>query len=246
MSLESIWGPVGGAAGVAAFFLWLLKTGLDYGLKKELQEVKDQGSRQLLELNAALTRVARLEEELSKNREMSYSELWGHTDSLNLFGPTKSVACADLGLVLKDWYFTHGWLMTQEARDRYFLVQEALNFGALKSVKLQRPADEELYDAVEVRTVDSLRSIRQERPDVKPPAPREDYKYTELTSALQKWKSDVITSTDPRLSGENGWVLIQFLLSAFRTQIVNELGSREALEKGVTDSADAARVADSA
>ncbi len=237
MTPESILGAVGGAAGLAAFFFWMLKTSIQYALKKELAEGESRAARQLEELKVALGRIAQIEQELVGKRERGYTELWGYTDSLNLFGLPEPVDCGDLSEKLKSWYFTHGWTLTQEAKKRYFLVQEALNFARLKSVTLQRPDDEALYGAPELRPLDALRTMRQQRLGVRLPQRNAPYAVSELTSALSTWKSGVIASAGSERSGENGWILLQFLLSAFRTRIVDELGSRAEVERSLGETA---------
>jgi hypothetical protein len=106
--------------------------------------MRAQDEQRLTHVKAALDRMARLEADLVKSRGEGYGEIWKLTGSLNLFGPMTEVDSKDLSVRLKNWYFEHGWVLTQESKRRYFLVQEVLNFGMLQSISFRRLTDKEL------------------------------------------------------------------------------------------------------
>src|SRR5262249_39704248 len=152
------------------------------------------------------------------------------TGSLNLFGPITDVKTEDLSGQLKDWYFEHGWVLTEGSKRRYFLVQEVLNFAMLRSFSFRRPADELLFSST-TRPVDVLNKLRSTLLGVEGRGDEGKYEVTELEKHVSAWKSQVLTNNGQEYLAERNWVLLQFVLSQFRSGIVEELGSREIVNK---------------
>jgi hypothetical protein len=198
--------------------------------QKVLADMRAQAEERLTHVNAALDRVARLEADLAKSRGEGYGEIWKLTGTLNLFGPMTEVDSKDLAVRLKNWYFERGWVLTEDSKRRYFLVQEVLNFGMLQSISFRRPADEELFGS----TARPVQVLRQFRSKFLHGADRSDegkYEVHELETYVSAWKSQVVKKNEREELAEKAWVLLQFVLSAFRSGVVKELGSREMVHK---------------
>lgn len=175
---------------------------------------------------AALDRVGKLEADLVKNRGKAYGDIWKLTGSLNLFGPMTKLDVTELSGQLTNWYFERGWVLTPESKKRYFLLQEVLGFLRLRSISVRRPADEFLFGS-QSRTVDLLRQRRKELLNIAPVGDESSYTVDQLESCVSKWKSESAKTSEEERS-ESAWVLLQLLLSAFRSCMVSELGSRKA------------------
>ena len=93
-----------------------------------LADLQANATENIERVKATLLRMERLESELLKSRGEAYGEIWKLTHSVNLFGPTMATDDAELSAQLRDWYFSHGWALTVDAKRRYFLVQEVLNY----------------------------------------------------------------------------------------------------------------------
>jgi hypothetical protein len=201
--------------------------------QKALTAFQTNAQQQLAHVQAALERVERLEADLLKSRARGYGKIWKLTGSLNLFGSTSVLDSHELSTELKDWYFEHGWVLTQDSKRRYFLVQEVLNFGMLKSISFRRPADEELFSS-RARPVEVLRELRSRLFEVANRGDESDYKVDELETFVTAWKSQALKHDQQEHLAEKSWVLLQFVLSAFRSGVVKELGSREMLDMRMT------------
>jgi hypothetical protein len=198
-----------------------------------LADIQAKAEERLEHVRAALGRVERLEADLVKSRGEGYGEIWKFTGSLNLFGPITKVDNTELSNKLKDWYFEHGWVLTQESKRRYFLVQEVLNFGMLQSISFRRPTDEQLFSS-QLRPVEVLRQLRSKLLKVEVRGDEGMYTVDELETCVSAWKSQVLKKNgqeELEELAEEAWVLLQFVLSAFRTGVVEELGSRERIHK---------------
>jgi hypothetical protein len=177
-------------------------------------------------LKAALDRVGKVEADLVKNRGKAYGDIWKLTGSLNLFGQVTKLDITELSDQLRNWYFELGWVLTRESKRRYFLVQEFLGFLRLRSISVRRPADEFLFGGGS-RTLDLLSQRRKELLHVEPKEDEGSHSIAELESCVSKWKCENPRAVEGEQS-ESAWILLQLLLSAFRSCMVNELGSRKA------------------
>ena len=177
-------------------------------------------------LKAALDRVGKLEADLVKNRGKAYGDIWKLTGSLNLFGPMTKLDITELSGQLTNWYFERGWVLTEESKKRYFLLQEVLGFLRLRSISIRRPADEFLFGS-QSRTLDLLRQRRKELLKIESQGDESSYSVEQLENCISKWKSESPKTSEEEQS-ESAWVLLQLLLSAFRSCMVGELGSRKA------------------
>jgi hypothetical protein len=196
----------------------------------ELESLRAKAAEKLEHVRAALGRMERLEADLGKSRGEGYGEIWKLTGSLNLFGPVTELNSKDLSLKLKDWYFEDGRVLTQESKRRYFLVQEVLNFGMLQSISFRRPADEQLFSS-QSRPVEVLRQLRLKLLKVEVRDDEGKYPVNELETYVSAWKSQVLKKKGQEELTEGAWMLLQLVLSALRSGIVEELGSRESVRK---------------
>jgi len=182
-----------------------------------------------LEASKALrVRQERIESDLVRSRGEAYGEIWGLTGALSLFGPNKCPSASELSSRLSNWYFEQGWLLTAGSKGRYFLIQEVLNFFILHSLSFRRPADEILFGAPS-RAMDELRKIRNIELGVDPRGDDGRYTLREIQVCVGAWKSRRLGATrDPTLP-EQAWVLLQFVMSSFRTHLADELKSGEVI-----------------
>ncbi|UVC19410.1 hypothetical protein [Mesorhizobium onobrychidis] len=195
---------------------------------EKLAAIKEQADRRMENLKAYLARAERLEAERLRRRGESYGSIWELTGAVNLFGQSDEVNQVALSKKLRDWYFKQGWLLSESAKNHYFLVQETLNFAILRSLELKRPIDDKLY-ASEKPPVEVLKQIRRETLRL-PENPREVSPTLEdIRAAVVDWKKN---SGDANgfTAQERAWVIFQFVLSSFRTRLTDELGSRQTIQ----------------
>jgi hypothetical protein len=210
---------LGGTTVVAAAIVWLAQTTVSHLFAREMAHV-----------TAAVARVEALAADLEKSRGEAYGKIWTLTGSLNLLGPAAEIGCAKLSAELKDWYFERGWVLTDESKRRYFLVQEVLGFLMVHSIAFRRPSDEQLFGG-QMRPVALLRQLRADVLEIDPRDDKDTYAIQELEACVSRWKSRCLRSTSEVPLPEQAWILLQFVLSAFRSCMVDELGSRERVHK---------------
>jgi hypothetical protein len=199
-------------------------------LEKSKSALKAVNDRDLEYVKAALARLERLQADLVKSRGAAYGEIWRLTGSLNLFGPATTIDGADLSAQLKNWYFERGWVLTSESKRRYFLVQELLNFLMLQSIPFRRPADRQLFGS-RSRPLELLRQLRSRVLKIESRGDEGEYKVGELEEFVSAWKSQVLDTQVQGELEEQAWLLLQFVLSAFRSGVIAELGSSDRVEQ---------------
>jgi hypothetical protein len=182
-------------------------------------------NRKIEHLKGRIARIDRLERDLLKSRSDAYGEIWTLTGALNLFGPTCSVNCAMLSKDLTSWYFSKGQLLTSESKPRYFLVQEVLNFFRMRGIALIRLSDELLYGG-EKRTIEAVRAHRTARLGIPARGDEANYAFAELERYVRRFKEKCNPPSE-EASPEDAWLLLQFVMSAFRSCVTQELGSRD-------------------
>lgn len=189
-----------------------------------LADMKARADRQLAQLNASLAQQERLESDRLRSRGEAYGEIWELTGALSLFGPVKSPNASDLSSRLSHWYFTRGWLLTAESKGRYFVIQDVLNFFLLHSLAFRRPADEILFGSP-TRAMDELRKIRNIELGLESRGDEGRYTLKEIQVCIGAWKSRRLTNARENTIPEQAWVLLQFVMSSFRTHLADELKS---------------------
>lgn len=174
-------------------------------------------------LKDARDRIGTLETDLLKSRDKAYIQIWKLTGALNLFGPPHPINCTTLSQQFTDWYFSKGQMLTEDAKSRYFLVQELLNLYLLRNIMPTRPSDELLF-AGEKRTIATLRDRRSKRLDIPDRGDQGTYSVKELETYFASFKQSPSAGSEER--SEDAWLLLQFVMSSFRSEATNELGSR--------------------
>ena len=218
MDWASIVKFLGGSTLIVAAIGWLIKSIADQWFKRDIEHVK-----------ATLTRIEQLESELTKSRGEAYGEVWTLTGSIALFGPGREVTSEKLSAELSEWYFARGWVITTDSKRSYFLVQEVLSFLILRSMSFKRPPDEYLFGSAE-RAIARLEKIREQELQIPARGETGDYSIDELELWVSNWKTKESTRTGDEKSPERAWVLLQLVMSAFRSRLVKELGSRKSVE----------------
>lgn len=191
-----------------------------------LADFQNRATERLERVKASLVRLERIESDLVRSRGEAYGEIWSLTGAVSLFGPAKPISASELSSKLSQWYFTRGWLLTPESKGRYFLIQEVLNFFILHSLAFRRPADEILFGSPS-RAMDELRKIRKIEIGLEDRGDDGRYPLKEIQVSIGAWKSRRITSARDNTLPEQAWVMLQFVMSSFRTHLADELKSRE-------------------
>jgi hypothetical protein len=168
-------------------------------------------------------------ERLEANRYAGYEEIWKLTGMLNIFGPAPKINIKQLSTDLKDWYFTHGFLFPEgkgrSTKDRYFLVQEVINFAITNETGFERPADSALFNVLE-RPLRILKQLRNTYFNIGLDE-QATVSIDRLHVIVDGWKSAFVDGKEQEVKN---WVLLQSLLSKFRTCLKEEL--YDALPKG--------------
>ncbi len=170
------------------------------------------GKRKQSLLESSLRRIERTE----LSRSAGYGEIWTLTGCLNLFGPSSDLNSKETSEALKEWYFKHGLVLKKASKNRYFLVQEILNFSILREATFRRPSGELLY-ATSERPVQALRNLQSQHFRDKDGRTRPE----SLESYVNSWKSDFDNQTP---TPETNWILLQFAMSSFRSGLIADLG----------------------
>ncbi|KAA6461799.1 hypothetical protein DYQ86_09070 [Acidobacteria bacterium AB60] len=191
-----------------------------------LAEFQRRAQQELAQFNASLAQQERLDADRAQSRGEAYGEIWTLTGALSLFGSAKCPGASDLAARLSQWYFERGWLLTDEAKSRYFLIQEVLSFFVLHGLSFRRPADEILFGSPG-RAMDELRKIRNIELGLEPRGDDGRYSVRDIQVSIAAWKSRRLTDTRDNTLPEQAWVLLQFVMSSFRTQLTDELQSHQ-------------------
>ena len=194
----------------------------------DLQGLQAEANERIELVRSALQRVDRLEGELLKSRDDAYGEIWKISECVNLFGPTEPVDCAGISQSLTRWYFAKGRLLTPECLSVYFLIQELLNFFHVRSVAPARPSEQVLYTSSKA-PVEVLIALQTERLGIPFKGSMGNYEDSDLLGYVSGFKTKY-AFTGETLPAEDAWLLIHFMMSLFRTRLVNERGWRSSVQ----------------
>jgi hypothetical protein len=202
---------------------------------KALQELQASTNERMAHVTAALATVDRLQADILKSRGDAYGAIWKLTGSMNIFGAPLSVNCAELSSSLTEWYFSCGWVLTDETKKRYFLVQETLNFIDMRAIPFERPSGEQLYgDAA--RPIEVVRGLRAAALGIEDRGDTGTYSFAELETCVKQWKSICMNAAGRVSTPQEAWLLLQFVMSEFRSRLAAELGSRSSVQTLATQS----------
>lgn len=236
------------AAAIGAFFGALVKAVFDRHVKRDIAN-----------LSSALDRIERQQAARMEDRSKAYGAIWKLTGAFNLFGPENVQTPEkfnELTAELSDWYFTHGQMLTQNARNQYFLIQEALMFCDVNSIQPTRPDRVDLYmNRDGKRAVERVNEMFREELEKaiasenspKEPEITDNQKLSRLIEAgpdnskkleklecLFKYLPDLVafwktTAQDTLGTPDNAryaWLVLQHLFTRFRTRLTVEMKTR--------------------
>jgi len=188
------------------------KAEMDRKLASLTSELQTEREERLAHLESSLKKVQRLE----ASRSVGYEKIWSLTGSLNLFGPTIDLDISEFSTGLKTWYFSHGLLLKKDSKKLYFLAQEVLNYAILRSASFKRPPPDKLYGEEE-RPSNILNNLRTQYFRMSD----NRASVAELESIVTEWK---MNNYEHKEQDERNWVLLQLLLSRFRSSLIRDLG----------------------
>lgn len=145
--------------------------------------------------------------------------------------------CGRLGHKLSAWYFgAGGLLMTEDARDTYFALMEALRMAALAEEELAVPTVGEHAKVISLASISKYSKSLAEKSGQSQKHPlfeKLEAKQLVKDSHLKDWKfgpSETISDNAERRKAEavKDFVLIQKLASQFRTALTEDIRSRRA------------------
>jgi hypothetical protein len=203
--------------------------------EKALAEFQASANERIAHVTAALATMDRLQAEILKSRGDAYGVIWKLTGSMNVFGAPLSVNCAELSAALTEWYFSRGWVLTEETKKRYFLFQEVLNFVDMRAIPFKRPSGELLYGDAD-RPIEVVRRLRSAALGIERRGDEGDYSIAELEACVSNWKSARLKDAGRDSTPQEAWLLLQFVMSQFRSRLAGELGSRSSVQTLATPS----------
>jgi hypothetical protein len=196
--VELLFAALAGVIGAAVTY-W-------FGVRKQLQEIRGE-----------------YDEELRTARRTAYLGLWKAFEPLAVYAPDTAITykgIITLGVRLRSWYFKDGGglLSTEQARDSYFLVQDAID----RVAQLPDPA-KVLRPAKRHWTRTDLDGSR-ERLGLKPLTTPDD-----TAEARKTWRRHMAATIEAWPFGvapDDDFALLQFLASSLRTQLADDLHAR--------------------
>jgi hypothetical protein len=158
------------------------------------------------------------DQELRSARMNAYQGLWKEFEPLAAYSPDQDITYGHvvrLGVAIRKWYFeSGGLLLTEKARDTYFLLHDAINRVASAGLdaKVIRPAT----------TRWGVESLDEERKRLGlnelDPADLKACKV-ELSNTVRKWAFGQNPTDD--------FVFLQFLASSLRTVLARDIRTRD-------------------
>jgi hypothetical protein len=169
--------------------------------------------------------------ERQERRFDAYSALWKKLRRLALYDQAvpDPTSMGELSRSLSDWYFIEagGLMLTTQARDFYFALQELLQAVSAKEWTAERPSTdlkekENFLELVQGRHLDGAERAMAEldRADVREWPPNPEFG--------KDWKDDVkeLAARWDDLSARQRFIVLQQVASILRTVLVNDVESR--------------------
>ena len=115
---------------------------------------------------------AQYDKDLRERRLTAYSRLWALTEPLAIYSPAEALTpqgARAMSERLRTWYFTHGLLLTEAARDKYFGLQKMLTAERIAgapapTASLKPPILDELQEASSAMRTALSRDVASRRP----------------------------------------------------------------------------------
>ena len=222
--------------GVGAFALYLLRTGTEEAVKTSAQEAAKATIQQLqwpAELAQELQKTRGVERQ--ELRYKSYGALWKELRPLAIYDATviNKKVVGDLSLKLSDWYFSEygGLLLTPQARDFYFALQDLLRatsripeeWDADRSEESAGAQKDIFLDVLKARSADGAISALEFLSTGAP----EDWQ-NQAADHAEEWKKGIndVAEAWNELDKRQRFATLQQVGSALRTSLVNDLDSR--------------------
>jgi hypothetical protein len=221
---------------VGAFGIHLFKSGTEEAVKTSAQEAAKVTIKQLKwpgELARELQKTRGVERQ--ELRFKSYGALWKELRPLAIYDDTaiNKQLVSDLSKKLSDWYFSEcgGLLLTRQARDFYFALQDLLRITSKvpedwEVVRPEKPEGAErsiFQDVLEKRSADSATEAMAY-------VKADDLKEWESKAAdhAKNWKDGIgaVASAWSELDNSQRFATLQQVASVLRTSLVNDLESR--------------------
>lgn len=154
---------------------------------------------------------------LRTERLAAYKTLWKKLKAVALYSPPKHLdfdALVELSGELSEWYFDHGMFLTENCRDYYFIVQDAL---VLIINRAGEASEKEPYVLRDQNTRITMNELK------------DGEKALELSSGHtpEELRKNVLCriAQDPKTD----YYVLRFLSSQLRTSLAQDLDTREGL-----------------
>jgi len=166
--------------------------------------------------------------ETYERRSAGYRQLWRTTEPLALYFRTKPVtykSLSELARMLTHWYFDYGMFLSADGRDRYFFLQDVIQSLRQEENNNLLPEQDALnYYETDMRDLELFSLFNAPKPD-----PRMNTKWKDELFKLFTIKIGGDKSFFERLrrSSDYHFALVRCAASALRTQMAEDLKSRE-------------------
>jgi len=222
--------------GAGGYALVLLRTGTDAAVKTAAEEAA-KATIQQLQWPAELTRELQKTRGIERQelRFKSYAGLWTELRPLAIYDPTaiNRKAMGELSLKLSDWYFSEngGLLLTPQARDFYFALQDLLRATSRSPEDWEADRSEESEDTLRGMIRDLLAATKSDGAlgALDYISARAFQDWEEQAVALGgKWRMGIndLAAVWTRLDGRQRFATIQQAGSVLRTSLSTDLESR--------------------
>ena len=222
--------------GAGGYALLLLRTGTDAAVRTAAEEAATATIQQLqwpAELARELQKTRGIERQ--ELRFKSYAALWKQLRPLAIYDPTSinRKAMGELSVKLSDWYFSEngGLLLTPQARDFYFALQDLLRATSTSPEDWEADRSEESEDTLKRIIRDLLAATKSNGAigtlDYFSARAFQDWEEQAVALGGQ-WRTGIndLAAVWTRLDGRQRFATIQQVGSVLRTSLSTDLESR--------------------
>lgn len=224
-----------GLLGIGVWALFLLRSGAEAAVKKSAEEAASAAIKQLkwpAELARELQKTRGIERQ--ELRYQSYGALWAQLKPLAIYDdtPIDRQRMREMSSALSGWYFSQagGLLLTPQARDFYFALQDLLRATAHLPDDWQAQRDDSggeprarFRDLLAQRAATGALGVLDRL------AADDATEWPQEARALgQQWRADLkgLAADWQRLDGAQRFACLQQAASVLRTSLVTDLESR--------------------